>query len=133
MRAIQTRWAVGNEFLTSQRARLEAELGRVEGRVAELEEAARVTGEGTEESELGPAEDLLADVSERIDDRASARSELSEQLRAYKRALDRIEQGVYEQCERCGKPIGEERLVAAPTVAHCIDCQRELEREQGER
>lgn len=122
-----------SEFSDRQKEKIAQALRSTEARIAELEQAAKLVGEQGVESELGPAEDLMADVSERIDDRATARNELSEQLRAYKRALDRIDQGVYETCERCGKPVGEERLAASPTVTLCIDCQRELEREQGER
>lgn len=122
-----------SEFSDRQKEKITQALRSTEARIADLEQAAKLVGERGVESELGPAEDLMADVSERIDDRATARNELSEQLRAYKRALDRIDQGVYETCERCGKPVGEERLAASPTVTLCIDCQRELEREQGER
>lgn len=122
-----------SEFSNRQREKIAQALRSTEERIAELEQAAKLVGEQGVESELGPAEDLMADVSERIDDRATARNELSEQLRAYRRALDRIDQGVYETCERCGRPVTEERLAASPTVTLCIDCQRELEREQGER
>ena len=34
-------------------------------------------------------------------------------------------------CQRCGKPIGEERLEAFPYVAYCIECQSLIEREQA--
>ena len=122
-----------SEFSNRQREKIAQALRSTEERIAELEQAAKLVGEQGVEPELGPAEDLMADVSERLDDRATARNELSEQLRAYRRALDRIDQGVYETCERCGRPVTEERLAASPTVTLCIDCQRELEREQGER
>jgi RNA polymerase-binding transcription factor DksA len=34
-------------------------------------------------------------------------------------------------CQRCGKPIGEERLEAFPYVAYCIECQSLVERDQA--
>jgi DnaK suppressor protein len=37
-------------------------------------------------------------------------------------ALERIEAGEYGRCERCGKPIAAERLLARPTARTCIDC-----------
>ncbi len=37
-------------------------------------------------------------------------------------ALDRIEEGVYEQCAACGEDIGEERLQAIPYTDRCIKC-----------
>jgi RNA polymerase-binding protein DksA len=43
-------------------------------------------------------------------------------------ALDRIEHGTFGVCERCGKPIGEERLEALPWATLCIDDKRKQER-----
>ena len=43
-------------------------------------------------------------------------------------ALERIEQGAYGTCERCGKPIGRERLLARPSATLCIDDQRLADR-----
>jgi DnaK suppressor protein len=39
-------------------------------------------------------------------------------------ALKRIDDGTYGSCAVCGKPIGEERLRAAPWATLCIDDQR---------
>ncbi|MBA2596883.1 MAG: TraR/DksA C4-type zinc finger protein [Chloroflexota bacterium] len=46
-------------------------------------------------------------------------------------ALERMNEGTYGTCQRCGKVIGHARLDAFPYVAHCIDCQSLLEREQA--
>ena len=46
-------------------------------------------------------------------------------------ALGRLEDGTYGTCRRCGKPINPERLEAFPYVAHCIECQTLIEREQA--
>jgi RNA polymerase-binding protein DksA len=40
------------------------------------------------------------------------------------RALARLDDGTYWSCERCGGPIGEERLRARPWATLCIDDQR---------
>jgi DnaK suppressor protein len=37
-------------------------------------------------------------------------------------AADRLGQGRYGQCERCGRPIAAERLAARPTARTCIAC-----------
>jgi RNA polymerase-binding transcription factor DksA len=37
-------------------------------------------------------------------------------------ALDRLRQGSYGRCERCGQPIAAERLAARPTARTCITC-----------
>jgi RNA polymerase-binding protein DksA len=44
------------------------------------------------------------------------------------RALARLDQGTYGVCERCAKPIGEERLHARPWATLCIDDQRLADR-----
>jgi RNA polymerase-binding protein DksA len=43
-------------------------------------------------------------------------------------ALARLDGGEYGTCERCGKPIAEERLRARPWATLCIDDQRLADR-----
>lgn len=45
-------------------------------------------------------------------------------------ALRRIEDGTYGQCERCGKPIDEERLKAMPSARYDAECQALIEAAQ---
>jgi RNA polymerase-binding transcription factor DksA len=40
------------------------------------------------------------------------------------RALEQVRSGGYGVCERCGRPIGEERLAARPAARTCIGCAR---------
>ncbi|MBU1662618.1 MAG: TraR/DksA C4-type zinc finger protein, partial [Chloroflexi bacterium] len=42
-------------------------------------------------------------------------------------ALQRIEDGVYGICTKCGQAICFERLEAIPTAALCIKCQQHKE------
>ena len=49
-------------------------------------------------------------------------------LEQIERALARIDEGTYGTCERCGKPIPEERLRARPWATLCIDDQRLADR-----
>ena len=44
-----------------------------------------------------------------------------------KRALQRIEDGSFGYCEKCGEEINVKRLQAIPYVANCIDCATQLE------
>jgi len=53
--------------------------------------------------------------------------ELAQELKKIDRALSRIEEGAYLDCESCGQPIGEERLQALPTSVLCIDCASEAD------
>jgi RNA polymerase-binding protein DksA len=89
---------------------MEDELGELAGRGSDnhLGDMATVTfdrelGEGLEEG----AQQTLAQID---------------------RALARLEEGTYGSCERCGNPIGEERLRARPWATLCIDDQRRADR-----
>jgi DnaK suppressor protein len=42
-------------------------------------------------------------------------------------ALERIEEGTFGICERCGEPISEKRLEARPVTTLCIKCKQEQE------
>ena len=61
-------------------------------------------------------------------DLAGRESELVKEIDA---ALQRIEDGTYGQCERCGRPIDEERLKAVPTARYDAKCQAAIEAAQG--
>jgi DnaK suppressor protein len=49
-------------------------------------------------------------------------------LQQIQRALAKIDEGTYGTCERCGKPVGEERLRARPWATLCIEDQRLADR-----
>jgi DnaK suppressor protein len=38
------------------------------------------------------------------------------------RAEEKLAEGSYGLCDRCGTPIAEERLVARPWATHCVTC-----------
>ena len=44
-----------------------------------------------------------------------------------KEALDRMEQGTFGVCEKCGKGISRERLMARPVTTRCIECKKKQE------
>ncbi len=77
-------------------------------------------------------------------DRASWESDRNFMLRIRERerrlinkireALERIEDGTFGICERCGEEISEKRLEARPVTTLCIKCKQEqedLERKMG--
>ena len=69
-------------------------------------------------------------------DSASSEANLSFQGRLRERgllgkivqALQKIERGVYGECENCGEEIGLKRLEARPVAELCIDCKAEQEK-----
>jgi len=96
------------------KARLEAQLSELETRLERLKEDL--------------AEPLSADSSERAvemedDDTLEAQAELvSREIASFKRALNRLENGTYGECVRCGGEIAAKRLEARPEAALCIAC-----------
>jgi DnaK suppressor protein len=40
-----------------------------------------------------------------------------------RRALAKLDEGSYGRCDRCGGPIGQERLEALPWAAQCVGCR----------
>jgi DnaK suppressor protein len=102
---------------TAAKARLEAQLAELEGRLSRLDR------------DLSEAPD--PDSSERAvqteDDEAlegQAQVAASE-IASVRRALERIEDGSYGQCVKCGEEIAEGRLEARPEAALCITCASE--------
>lgn len=46
----------------------------------------------------------------------------SSTLRKVENALERIEQGIYDECEMCGAKIPKKRLQAIPYATMCVKC-----------
>jgi DnaK suppressor protein len=53
---------------------------------------------------------------------AALLTQAREHLAAIDEALRKIDSGVYEICDICGGPIGEERLAARPASLICVRC-----------
>jgi RNA polymerase-binding transcription factor DksA len=105
--------------VAAAKARLEAQLAELEARQARIAEDL--------------AEPLNPDSSEQaveMEDDASLEGQgalVAKEIASVKRALGRIEDGIYGECVRCGEDIAEARLDARPEAALCIDCARAAE------
>ena len=53
--------------------------------------------------------------------------ELRQNLKDVEYALGKVERGGYGACERCGGPIGLERLEAIPWARLCIACKQKAQ------
>jgi DnaK suppressor protein len=51
-------------------------------------------------------------------------------IRKIEKAIVKIEDGSYGECEACNAEIGENRLQARPMTTLCIDCATEMENEK---
>ena len=114
------------ESLVARRAEIQAEVDRTATEVRWLG--------GDQEDEAGSLGNHLADdgsnvmEAERLSTISADMQDVVAQIDA---ALQRMDDGTYGLCQRCGKPINEERLEAFPYVAYDIDCQTILERENA--
>ena len=70
--------------------------------------------------------DAGSDLADREKDEALSEN-IEGMLSLISNALQKIEDGTYGKCDRCGKPIGEARLEALPYAVFCIDCQSRVE------
>jgi RNA polymerase-binding protein DksA len=67
--------------------------------------------------------DNASDLTEQVTNLA-LRGNLEELVKEIDRAIGRAERGTYATCERCGKPIADERLRVVPSASLCIDCAK---------
>ena len=106
---------------------LEAERERVVTALATMRE----DGQRTMDEEVGIPGGVGADTASITFERelGSGLEEGAQQaLARIDRALARIDEGTYGICERCGEPIGRERLEVRPFATLCIEDQRLVDR-----
>jgi DnaK suppressor protein len=97
-----------------------ATMARVEALTAEFDDIVAGTDVGNSDDEHDPEGSTIAFERARV-------STLLAQGRAYlqelDRAQDRIADGTYGTCARCGAAIPGERLQALPTARTCVRCR----------
>ena len=111
------------------REQLRSELEGLERQQAELEDSSDVS-QSDLAGELGTDEDY-ADAGTATFDRErdfSIRNNISDLIGQVTRALEKIDEGTYGNCEHCGRPINAARLQALPHALLCMDCKRRDER-----
>lgn len=72
-------------------------------------------------AERGNKDEEADDASE-YDNALSIEESLEVKLRDVTSALEKMATGTYGNCERCGKNIEEERLMAYPEAKTCLKC-----------
>ena len=83
-------------------------------------------------SELSMSDQHPADVGTETFERARDYATLEQveaRLADVERALERLQNGDYGNCEACGRPIGAARLAARPEARFCIEDQQLVEHE----
>jgi DnaK suppressor protein len=113
--------ARSRELLLEKHATLVNQVSRLAQEAAESSEATE-----NSKSPLSSAENA-ADAFEQDFAFLSMESEES-LLRKVNRALQRLSENTYGQCEECGEDITPERLEALPWATMCVKCQAREER-----
>ena len=101
------------ELTQTLRASLEEERGQLQAQLGELDE----------DSDLSYDENFAdsAQVAGQQGANRALSGQLGENLAEVERALAKMDEGTYGQCEVCGKDIAEPRLEAMPATRFCID------------
>ena len=108
--------ATARELLLAEQARARQRVAALEREFAGLAEAASSAGTDDEHDPEG------ATLAFERQHAAALLEAAREQVAAAEAALRRLDEGRYGVCERCGQPIGAERLAARPTASTCVRC-----------
>jgi len=104
---------------------LEAMDGRVQGDLQSLEDQARTGLGGEAGGDLSNAPMHLADLgtAQYMQELNATLFENEEYIRLeIREALGRFDRGTFGLCERCGRPVPEERLELLPYTRYCTPC-----------
>jgi len=104
------------EALLAQRRRALERVAALEREFAGLAEAASAAGTDDEHDPEG------ATLAFERQHAAALLEAAREQVAAIDDALRRLAEGRYGVCDRCGQPIGAERLAARPAASTCVRC-----------
>src|SRR4029077_17421159 len=104
------------EVLRGERERARDRVAALEREFAGLAEAASAAGTDDEHDREG------ATLRCERQHAAALLEAAREQVAAVDAALRRLDEGRYGVCERCGQPIGAERMAARPAAATCVRC-----------
>ena len=104
------------EVLLGERERARLRVAVLEREFAGLAEAASAAGTDDEHDPEG------ATLAFERQHAAALLEAAREQVMAVDDALRRLAEGRYGVCERCGQPIGAERLAARPAAVTCMRC-----------
>ena len=98
-----------------------------------LQQANQTVARETNEDQGHPAD--YTDVATLESDRTFSlhlRDRERKLIKKIDEALERIHEGTFGLCERCGDDIGTERLKARPVTTYCIGCKTKMEESEIE-
>jgi DnaK suppressor protein len=104
------------EVLLAERARAVVRIAALEREFAAIAESASAGGTDDEHDPEG------ATLAFERQHAAALLEQAREQVAAVDAALARLAAGRYGVCDRCGQPIGDDRLAARPAAETCVRC-----------
>jgi DnaK suppressor protein len=107
--------------LTGRRDELQAEYDTTISEITELQRERLTDSAGDDQADTG------SKTLEREQEITLANN-LLERINQVERAIDRLGEGNYGYCERCGNAIPVERLAAFPSATLCVTCKQLEER-----
>jgi DnaK suppressor protein len=107
--------------LVERREELQREYDQTLSEIAELQRERLTDSAGDDQADTGTK------TFER-EQEISLANNLLERINQVDRAIDRLGEGNYGWCERCGNPIPVERLAAFPSATLCVSCKQLEER-----
>jgi len=113
--------AVIRQALTARRDELQTEYDQSLTEITELQRERLADSAGDDQADTGTK------TFEREQEITLANN-LLERITQVERAIDRLGEGNYGWCERCGNAIPVERLAAFPSATLCVSCKQLEER-----
>jgi DnaK suppressor protein len=107
--------------LAARRDELKAEYDATISEITELQRERLTDSAGDDQADTGTK------TFER-EQEISLANGILERVNQVERALERLDEGSYGWCERCGNPIPVERLAAYPSATLCVTCKQLEER-----
>jgi DnaK suppressor protein len=107
--------------LAARRDELNAEYDQTLSEITELQRDRLTDSAGDDQADTGTK------TFER-EQEISLANNVRERVAQVERALDRLDDGQYGWCERCGNAIPVERLAAFPSATLCVSCKQLEER-----
>ncbi|WP_213453988.1 TraR/DksA family transcriptional regulator [Rhizomonospora bruguierae] len=107
--------------LAERQSELREEYDQHLSEIAELQRDRLIDSSGDDQADTGTK------TLER-EQEISLANNLLDRINQVERALERLDEGGYGMCERCGNPIPVERLAAFPSATLCVTCKQLEER-----
>ncbi|MEN6413647.1 MAG: TraR/DksA C4-type zinc finger protein [Veillonellales bacterium] len=117
-------------ILAKTKKRLEFEKKLILDQISRLEETGIDQTMSDSLSELSVYDNHPADIGDELFERSKDTALIDNAqgiLEKIEAALEKLDNGSYGYCDKCGKPIPLERLDAIPWVAQCVTCQNNSE------